>query len=169
MRWFPPDDPAARLWLSPPACQTALSWRRRSRGQGIGEQVWTASLAQVIDDFSASGGVSADAPPVALPRVPVMISTRPSTPLYSAVPRPCFPMKPTAAVIHHDQRMVLVCQITDPLRLQIIPSMEKTPPVAISLILAPAESASFEASFPDQPCHYFCNDTVWPCRAVRRR
>ena len=27
--------------------------------QGIGEQVWTASLAQEINDFSASGGVSA--------------------------------------------------------------------------------------------------------------
>ena len=37
-----------------------------------------------------------DAPPNALPRVPVMMSTRPCTPQYSGVPRPVSPMKPTA-------------------------------------------------------------------------
>ena len=31
-----------------------------------------------------------------LPRVPVIISTRPSTPQCSGVPRPVFPTKPTA-------------------------------------------------------------------------
>ena len=85
-----------------------------------------------------------DAPPSAFPNVPVMISTRPSTPQYSAVPRPVFPTNPTAWLSSTiTSALYLSARSHTPFKLQMIPSIENTPSVAISLILAPASSASF--------------------------
>ena len=54
------------------------------------------------------------APPSALPRVEVMMSTRPATPQCSGVPRPVGPKKPGGvAVVHHDERVVALGQVAD--------------------------------------------------------
>jgi hypothetical protein len=80
-----------------------------------------------------------------LPSVPVMMSTRPSTPHCSAEPRPCAPTKPTAWL---SSTMTIApyfsARSQTPPRLAMMPSMENTPSVAISLKRLP--SALFNSS-----------------------
>lgn len=85
-----------------------------------------------------------EAPPSAFPSVPVMMSTRPCTPQCSGVPRPVFPTKPTAWLSSTITRaLYLSARSHTPFKLQIMPSIENTPSVAISFTRAPASSASF--------------------------
>ena len=84
-----------------------------------------------------------EAPPSAFPSVPVMISTLPSTPQYSEVPLPCAPTNPTAWLSSTiTSALYLSARSQTPFKLQMIPSIENTPSVAISLTLAPAASAA---------------------------
>ena len=80
---------------------------------------------------------------MALPKVPVMMSIRPITPQYSAVPRPCSPIKPTAWL---SSTMVSASNSSArsqmPLRFAIYPSIENTPSVAMRIFLQPKARAS---------------------------
>ena len=74
-----------------------------------------------------------DAPPIALPSVPVTMSTRSITPQCSGVPRPPGPTKPTAcesSTITIASYRSARSQIAA--RSAITPSIENTPSVAIS-------------------------------------
>ena len=83
------------------------------------------------------------APPRALPRVPVMRSTRPSTPRSSIEPRPVAPMNPVA---WHSSTMTSASYRSARSQMRSIwatyPSMENTPSVTMSLVRAPAASAA---------------------------
>ena len=54
------------------------------------------------------------APPMALPKVPVMMSTRPRAFRNSIDPRPVLPMNPCGvAFVHHDHGLVRVGEVAD--------------------------------------------------------
>ena len=72
-----------------------------------------------------------------------MMSTRSITPWYSCVPRPWLAHEADGVrVVDHHQGVVLVGQVADAGRLAMMPSIEKTPSVAISRNRAPAASLS---------------------------
>ena len=113
------------------------------RGDGVGEEVGPGALPQQVDDLLVAGDITPEAPPRALPSVPVMMSTRSMTPKSSGVPRPPTPMKPTACESSTKTRAP-----NSSARSQIPssgaydPSIEKTPSVTMTLRLAPAATAA---------------------------
>ena len=86
---------------APFAAQQQFEHAQRCRGdrrrERVRKQIRPRALPQQLDDLACARDVKPpDAPPSALPSVPVMMSTRPSTPQNSGVPRPPSPTKPTA-------------------------------------------------------------------------
>lgn len=64
--------------------------------QGVGEQVWTASLSEQVDDLFASGGVAAGCAAQCFAQGAGDDVNTALNAACSAVPRPCLPTKPTA-------------------------------------------------------------------------
>src|SRR5699024_10824958 len=85
--------------------------------QGVGEQVWTASLSEQVDDLFASGGVAAGCAAQCFAQG---AGDDVNTALNAAVlcgAASMFADKANrVAVVNHNQRVVFVCQVADALQ-----------------------------------------------------